>query len=84
MKETITNSQSEILDYTFHNANSRTRDLLVIGHGVTGNKDRPLIMALAESVENEGLSVLRFSFSGNGFSGGDFRDCTISKSRLCF
>jgi dipeptidyl aminopeptidase/acylaminoacyl peptidase len=36
-------------------------------------------MALAESVENEGLSVLRFSFSGNGFSGGDFRDCTISK-----
>jgi dipeptidyl aminopeptidase/acylaminoacyl peptidase len=79
MKETITNSQGEILDYTFHDANSRTRDLLVIGHGVTGNKDRPLIMALAESVENEGLSVLRFSFSGNGFSGGDFRDCTISK-----
>jgi dipeptidyl aminopeptidase/acylaminoacyl peptidase len=79
MKDTITNSQGEILDYTFHDANSRTRDLLVIGHGVTGNKDRPLIMALAESVENEGLSVLRFSFSGNGFSGGDFRDCTISK-----
>ena len=79
MKETISNSQGEILDYTFHDANSRTRDLLVIGHGVTGNKDRPLIMALAESVENEGLSVLRFSFSGNGFSGGDFRDCTISK-----
>ena len=79
MRDTITNAQGEILDYTFHDANSRTRDLLVIGHGVTGNKDRPLIMALAESVENEGLSVLRFSFSGNGFSGGDFRDCTISK-----
>jgi dipeptidyl aminopeptidase/acylaminoacyl peptidase len=25
------------------------------------------------------MAVLRFSFSGNGSSGGDFRDCTISK-----
>ena len=25
------------------------------------------------------MAVLRFSFSGNGKSGGDFRDCTISK-----
>ncbi len=79
MNESITNSQGETLDYTFHDANSRTRDLLIIGHGVTGNKDRPFLVSLAEAVENEGLSVLRFSFSGNGSSGGDFRDCTISK-----
>ncbi len=67
------------MDYTFHDANSRTRDLLIIGHGVTGNKDRPFVVSLAEAVENEGLSVLRFSFSGNGGSEGDFRDSTISK-----
>lgn len=79
MNETITNPQGEILDYTFHDAGSRTRDLLIIGHGVTGNKDRPFVVALAQSVVSEGLSVLRFSFSGNGASGGDFRDATISK-----
>ena len=56
------------LDYTFHDANSRTRDLLIIGHGVTGNKDRPFVVSLAEAVEEEGLSVLRFSFAGNGGS----------------
>ena len=79
MNETITNPQGEILDYAFHDAGSRTRDLLIIGHGVTGNKDRPFVVALAQSVVSEGLSVLRFSFSGNGASGGDFRDATISK-----
>ena len=46
---------------------------------MTGNKDRPFVVALAESVASEGMAVLRFSFSGNGTSGGDFRDCTISK-----
>ncbi len=79
MEGIITNSHGETLDYTFHDAGSRTRDLLVIGHGVTGNKDRPFVLALAEAVASEGLSVLRFSFAGNGGSDGDFRDCTISK-----
>ena len=36
-------------------------------------------MSLAEAVASEGMAVIRFSFSGNGASGGDFRDCTISK-----
>ena len=46
---------------------------------MTGNKDRPFVVALAEAVASEGMAVLRFSFAGNGTSGGDFRDCTISK-----
>ena len=79
MEEMITNSQGEILDYTFHDPGNPSRDILIIGHGVTGNKDRPLVVTLAEAVSNEGMAVLRFSFSGNGSSGGDFRDCTISK-----
>ncbi len=79
MKEIITNSQGETLDYTFHDPGSRSRDLLIIGHGVTGNKDRPFVVALAQAVASEGMAVLRFSFSGNGSSGGDFRECTISK-----
>ena len=79
MDEIITNSQGEKLDYTFHNPDVRSLDLLIIGHGVTGNKDRPFVVELAETVAKEGLAVLRFSFSGNGASGGDFRNSTISK-----
>ena len=79
MEEIITNSQKETLDYTFHDPGNQSRDILIIGHGVTGNKDRPFVVALAEAVASEGMAVLRFSFAGNGTSGGDFRDCTISK-----
>ena len=72
MEEKITNSEGEILDYTFHDPGNPSRDILIIGHGVTGNKDRPLVVTLAEAVSNEGMAALRFSFSGNGSSGGDF------------
>ena len=46
---------------------------------MTGNKDRPFVVALAEAVAEEGMPVLRMSFTGNGNSGGRFEDCTISK-----
>lgn len=79
MDQVIKNSQGETLDYTFHAGQDKSRNLLIIGHGVTGNKDRPFVVALAEAVAAEGLPVLRFSFSGNGGSEGDFRKSTISK-----
>ena len=79
MDQVIKNAQGETLDYTFHAGQENARNLLIIGHGVTGNKDRPFVVALAEAVAAEGLPVLRFSFSGNGSSDGDFRKSTISK-----
>ncbi len=79
MIDTITNRNGEVLDFSFHEGAEGSRNLLLIGHGVTGNKDRPLILALAHALSDEGMPVLRFSFSGNGASGGNFRDSTISK-----
>jgi pimeloyl-ACP methyl ester carboxylesterase len=76
---TIKNKLGETLDYTFHEGSANCRDLLIIGHGVTGNKDRPFVVALADAVSASGTNVIRFSFAGNGDSGGEFRDCTISK-----
>lgn len=76
---TIKNKFGETLDYTFHEGSASCRDLFIIGHGVTGNKDRPFVVALANAVSASGIHVLRFSFAGNGGSDGDFRDCTISK-----
>ena len=76
---TIKNKFGETLDYTFHEGSANCRDLLIIGHGVTGNKDRPFVVALADAVSASGINVIRFSFAGNGDSAGEFQECTISK-----
>ncbi|MBM3845506.1 MAG: alpha/beta fold hydrolase [Verrucomicrobia bacterium] len=75
----IKNQQGESLDYAFHPGASGSKDIVVIGHGVTGNKDRPWSIALADGLSKAGIPVLRFSFAGNGSSGGRFVDATISK-----
>lgn len=75
----IRNKQGERLDYTFHAGKSGAKRIAVLGHGVTGNKDRPFVVALAEALANAGIGALRFSFSGNGASEGKFTDSTISK-----
>lgn len=73
----IRNEHGERLDYTFHKGEGNR--IVVIGHGVTGNKDRPALIALAEGLAAAGISALRFSFSGNGESEGAFTDATITK-----
>ncbi|MBL9166957.1 MAG: alpha/beta fold hydrolase [Verrucomicrobiales bacterium] len=75
----IKNAQGEKLDYTFHPGRPDLKKIVVIGHGVTGNKDRPFIQALAEGLAVAGIPTLRFSFAGNGASGGRFVDATITK-----
>jgi pimeloyl-ACP methyl ester carboxylesterase len=72
------NRLGEKLDTSFHPG--RREDVLVLmGHGVTGNKDRPLLVAVAEGLSARGWPCLRISWSGNGDSEGDFRHATISK-----
>ena len=73
----IKNGYGERLDYTYHGGEGDR--IVVIGHGVTGNKDRPALVALAEGLAAAGISTLRFSFSGNGGSDGDFAESTITK-----
>jgi pimeloyl-ACP methyl ester carboxylesterase len=75
----IKNQQGERIDYTFHAGGKFPNALVVLGHGVTGNKDRPFVVALAGALAAAGINALRISFSGNGASGGRFVDSTISK-----
>ena len=75
----IRNPSGEVLDYTFHAGAPGSRRIAVLGHGVTGNKDRPFVVALAEGLAAAGIHALRFSFAGNGASEGRFADATISK-----
>lgn len=74
----INNGSNERIDMSFHpGANRET--LVILGHGVTGNKDRPLMVALAEGLSARGWPCMRISFAGNGDSDGRFEDATITK-----
>lgn len=78
----IFNAAGERLDYRFHEAAAPAKapgHLILIGHGVTANLDRPFLKALAEGLAAAGFHALRFSYSGNGASGGDFRASCITK-----
>jgi uncharacterized protein len=75
----IRNPQGERLDYSFHRGDANSKKVVVIGHGVTGNKDRPFVAALADGLALSGFNALRVSFAGNGASEGRFVDYTITK-----
>ena len=75
----IKNQHGEQLDYSVRAGEARSDFIVIIGHGVTGNKDRPFVVALAEGLSAASIPTLCMSFAGNGDSGGTFADCTISK-----
>ena len=75
----LVNARGERLDFSFHPGAAGRRDLLAIGHGVTGNKDRPFAGALARAAAANGIAALRFSFAGNGASQGRFEEATVTK-----
>lgn len=82
MNSPITNPSDENLDYTFTAGagNAPITDwLVVLGHGVTGDKTRPIIADTAAALNAAGFNTLAVSFSGNGDSQGDFRAATITK-----
>jgi uncharacterized protein len=76
----IRNDQGERLDFTYTPAAAApSPGLVVIGHGVTANKDRPWLVALSDALAEAGIASVRVSFSGNGASEGRFQDSAISK-----
>ncbi len=79
MNPEIRNEQGERIDCAFSPVHREAKEILVIGHGVTGNKDRPWAETLSRVLSAAGMPCLRISFSGNGDSEGRFEDSTISK-----
>ncbi|MDF1662535.1 MAG: alpha/beta fold hydrolase [Planctomycetota bacterium] len=75
----IKNRNGEQLDLAYCSGAERSRVLVILGHGVTANKDRSWALALAKGLDELGFATLRFSFSGNGRSQGDFKQSTILK-----
>ena len=74
----IRNAAGERLDHALTDGDADL-PLVVIGHGVTANKDREWAVALADALGAAGFASLRFSFSGNGASEGDFRESCPTK-----
>jgi alpha/beta superfamily hydrolase len=82
MNQAIKNSLNETLDYTLApglESEKKSGWLVILGHGVTGDKDRPVIVDTAHALNASGFDTLRFSFAGNGASEGAFTEATISK-----
>lgn len=78
MEINLRNAAGERIDFSHHPA-ARQDALVVLGHGLSANKDRPLLVHLAEELSRFGWPCLRLSFAGNGNSGGQFQAATISK-----
>jgi uncharacterized protein len=74
----IKNPSGERIDISFHPGRNRS-SLVILGHGVTGNKDRPLLLAIAKGLSAKGWPCMRVSFSGNGNSEGRFEEATVTK-----
>jgi len=75
----IRNPQGELLDYAFAEGEGGGDQIVVIGHGVTANKDREWATTLSDALNAAGFASLRFSFAGNGDSEGDFRESCPTK-----
>ncbi len=52
---------------------------VVVCHGFGGNKNRPLIEAISEGLEKQGIAALRFDFTGNGESEGKISQGTYTQ-----
>lgn len=77
--DVIRNAAGQRLDHTYHPGARADGPIVVIGHGVTGHKDRPFLIALAQGLARAGIGALRISFSGNAGSEGRFEDSNLSK-----
>lgn len=74
----LRNRAGQRLDFATHPGHRENPRLFLLGHGVTGNKDRPLLVTLAEGLAAAGFTALRLSFAGNGESEGSFGACTLA------
>lgn len=57
--------------------NQKEYPLVIIMHGFTATKERPLLTKLADDLEKDGIASIRFDFNGHGQSEGRFQDMTV-------
>ncbi len=70
--------RGEKLAATQHTPEAPSREAVILGHCFTCSRHTGILRALAQRLRGDGFAVLRFDFSGNGQSGGDFAEATYS------
>ena len=75
----IRNQEGERIANTWVPGTPGGRDVVVIGHGVTSDKERPWSEHLSRRLAEGGVASIRIAWSGNGESEGSFEDSTITK-----
>jgi pimeloyl-ACP methyl ester carboxylesterase len=78
----LRNPAGERLAATYVPGRAGSRALVVIGHGLTSDRERPWSQALSAGLAEHGIASLRLAFSGNGDSEGRFEDSNPSKEVL--
>lgn len=67
-KITFQNSRGKNLVGVLHTPKEKTNSAVIVSHGFAANKDRARFIKLAESLSENGFTVLRFDFGGCGES----------------
>lgn len=75
----VRNGHGERIAYTWVDGHAARRDVVVIGHGLTSDRERPWSSALSAGLQAYGIASMRIAFSGNGESEGNFADSNITK-----
>ena len=73
------NYLGEKLSGTLHLPDDATESGIVLGHCFTCSRNTAILRHLCEQLVQENFMALRFDFSGNGRSEGQFADSTYSK-----
>ncbi|MFT5200485.1 MAG: putative alpha/beta-fold hydrolase, partial [Planctomycetota bacterium] len=59
MLDPIHNAHGERIAFTFVPGQSDRRDIVVIGHGLTSDKERPWSVGLSNALRERGIASLR-------------------------
>jgi putative redox protein len=73
------NLSGEKLAGTFHAPSENSRHGIILGHCFTCSRHTRILRDLSLALVEEGFKVLRFDFSGNGQSEGNFSESIYSK-----
>ena len=74
----FTGPRGEKLAATLHTPEAPAREAVILGHCFTCSRHTGILRAIARHLCGEGFLALRFDFSGNGQSAGDFAESSYS------